>query len=163
MKGAVFGREGRRALAHAWAVTSVEKLPGYAAARGDIVALLEAAHGAVARSVNSLMTATYWEIGRRIVEFEQGGKGRAGYGEALINRLSQDLTRRFGRGYSRPNIWRMRLFHLAWPEERIWQTLSAKSARGPIRPTASAKLANLNILSTLSRRESTAGAIARRV
>jgi hypothetical protein len=46
----------------------------YAGIHGDIVALLEAARRAAARSVNALMTATYWEIGRRIVEFEQGGK-----------------------------------------------------------------------------------------
>ena len=46
-----------------------------------IVELLEAARSAAARSVNALMTASYWEIGRRIVEFEQGGEGRAEYGQ----------------------------------------------------------------------------------
>ncbi len=49
------------------------------------------------------MTATYWEIGRRIVAFEQNGEARAGYGEALIERLAGDLTHRFGRGFSRQN------------------------------------------------------------
>jgi hypothetical protein len=46
---------------------------------------------AAARSVNAAMTATYWEIGRRVVEYEQGGKARAGYGEALVERLARDL------------------------------------------------------------------------
>ena len=47
---------------------------------GGIAELLEAARRNAARTVNALMTATYWEIGRRIVEFEQQGKDRAGYG-----------------------------------------------------------------------------------
>ncbi|MGT2434042.1 PDDEXK nuclease domain-containing protein (plasmid) [Cupriavidus basilensis] len=101
----------------------------YSGIRGDIVALLEAARRAVARSVNALMTATYWEIGRRIVEFEQGGQDRAAYGDALIERLSADLTRRFGRGFSRQNLWQMRAFHLAWPAAHILQTLSGESAQ----------------------------------
>jgi len=56
--------------------------------------LLEAARRVSARTVNAFMTATYWEIGRRIVEFEQGGKERAEYGETLLLRLSHDLTAR---------------------------------------------------------------------
>ena len=71
----------------------------YSGIHGDIVALLEHGRRAAARSVNALMTATYWEIGRRIVEFSQGGEGRAAYGQALLERLSVDLTARFGRGF----------------------------------------------------------------
>jgi hypothetical protein len=70
------------------------------------------------------MTATYWEIGRRIVESEQGGEKRAGYGEALLKRLAEDLTARLGRGFSERNLEQMRLFYSFWP---ISQTLSAKS------------------------------------
>ncbi len=51
-----------------------------------------------ARSVNALMTASYWEIGRRIVELEQGGKARAEYGKALLLQLAQDLSARFWPG-----------------------------------------------------------------
>jgi hypothetical protein len=50
-----------------------------------IVALLKAARSATARNVNSIMTAAYWEIGRRIVRFEQGGEHRAEYGERSSN------------------------------------------------------------------------------
>src|SRR5438876_4808641 len=71
---------------------------------GGIAELLEAARRNAARAVNALMTATYWEIGRRIVEFEQRGKKRAEYGEELLQRLAQDLTARFGRGFSYPNV-----------------------------------------------------------
>jgi DUF1016 N-terminal domain len=99
----------------------------YAEIRGGIVALLEAARRAAARSVNALMTASYWTIGQRIVSYEQGGRGRAVYGEALIERLADDLTNRFGRGFSRQNLWQMRAFHLAWPKPRILQTASGES------------------------------------
>lgn len=75
---------------------------GYAGIHGGIVDLLDATRQAAARSVNARMTASYWEIGRRIVEAEQQGKRRAGYGEQLIEeRLASDLTRQFGRGFSR--------------------------------------------------------------
>lgn len=77
-----------------------------------IVELLESARRAAARSVNALMTASYWEIGRRIVDSEQGGAERAGYGDALLKRLPTDLTARFGRGFSERNLEQMRLFYV---------------------------------------------------
>jgi hypothetical protein len=72
------------------------------------------------------MTASYREIGWRIVEFEQGGECRAAYGEALIKRLGADLSQRFGRGFGWRNLAQMRAFYLAWPVDQILQTLSAK-------------------------------------
>lgn len=113
---------------------SVRKSQPFAALRGydsvlaDMVGLLESARLASARTVNAIMTATYWEIGRRIVECEQGGKGRAAYGEELLKRLSADLTRRFGRGFSRQNLQQMRQFYLTYPPDRICQTVSGESA-----------------------------------
>ena len=71
----------------------------YAKVLAGVTDLLDAARRASARVVNSLMTATYWEIGRRIVEHEQAGQKRAGYGEEVVRNLSADLTRRFGRGH----------------------------------------------------------------
>ena len=111
--------------------------PDYGGMHRDIVALLEGARHAAARSVNALMTASYWEIGRRIVEFEQAGQERAAYGQALLKRLSVDLTQRFGRGFSERNLEQMRLFYLAWPPERISQTPSAKLAPTRISQTES--------------------------
>lgn len=74
---------------------------------GIHVALLDTTRRAAAHSVNALMTAAYWEIGRSIVEFEQAGQDRAAaYGEALIERLSADLSGRFGQGFSRQNYGR---------------------------------------------------------
>ena len=99
----------------------------YDSVLGDISIVIDAARTAAARSVNCIMTAAYWLIGRRIVEYEQGGKERARYGEELLTKLAIDLAARFGRGYSRRNLQDMRLFYIAYPPERIWQTLSAKS------------------------------------
>jgi DUF1016 N-terminal domain len=76
---------------------------------------LEQARKYSARSVNAIMTRTYWEVGRRIVDHEQQGKKRAVYGEALIERLGLDLTAKFGRGFSQSNLWQMRDFYLGWP------------------------------------------------
>lgn len=99
----------------------------YSAVHGDIVALLKLARRGAARSVNALMTATYWSVGQRIVEFEQGGEDRAIYGDALLKRLGSDLSQQFGRGFGWRNLAQMRAFYLAWPAGQILQTLSAKS------------------------------------
>lgn len=99
-------------------------ISGYDAVLSDIVDLLEAARRASARVVNTIMAATYWEIGRRVVELEQGGRKRADYGQQLIDRLAIDLTSRFGRGFGRRNLFQMRAFYLAYP--KIVQTPSAQ-------------------------------------
>lgn len=79
----------------------------------QLVAVLEQTRRNSARSINSIMTATYWEIGRRIVEHEQRGQKRAQYGKALLQRLAADLTSRFGKGFSERNLLAMREFFLA--------------------------------------------------
>ena len=75
----------------------------------EISHLLEQSRRLAARSVNAILTTTYWEIGRRIVEHEQLGEQRAEYGDALLQRLAADLTTRHGRGFSRANLQQMRL------------------------------------------------------
>jgi predicted nuclease of restriction endonuclease-like (RecB) superfamily len=96
----------------------------YADMHAQIVELLESSRRSAARAVNVLMTRAYWEIGRRIVKFEQSSEERADYGDELLQRLAADLTRRFGRGFSRQNLQQMRNFYLFWPE--ICQTVSGK-------------------------------------
>jgi predicted nuclease of restriction endonuclease-like (RecB) superfamily len=96
--------------------------------RAGIVELLKTARSAAARNVNALMTATYWEIGRRIVHSEQAGEKRAEYGELLIKRLAKDLSASFGRGFGPRNLAQMRSFYLAWSHSKILQTPSAKSS-----------------------------------
>jgi len=97
----------------------------YVGALSDIGELLDAARRTAVRSLNAIMTAAYWSVGRRIVEEEQRGAQRASYGDELLERLAIDLTARFGRGFSRRSLSQMRSFYTTWPEIR--QTLSAKS------------------------------------
>lgn len=97
--------------------------------------LLEQARRGSSRAVNAIMTATYWEIGRLIVEQEQRGLARASYGEELVARLAKDLTARFGRGFSRTNVFQMRQFFLTY-QDKI-QTSSELSAQPPIVQTPS--------------------------
>jgi hypothetical protein len=111
---------------------------GYDAMLSGVAGLLEEARRTSARAVNAIMTATYWEIGRRIVEYEQGGKDRAGYGKELIARLSADLTARFGRGFGPVNLSQMRRFYQSWPPEQIFQMASEKFVPAP--PTGIASL-----------------------
>ena len=74
-------------------------------------------------AVNTAMVQTYWDIGRQIVEYEQHGSEKAEYGSGLLNKLSNDLTIRYGNGFSLSNINKMRKMYLTYP---ILQTVSAK-------------------------------------
>jgi predicted nuclease of restriction endonuclease-like (RecB) superfamily len=106
-----------------------------------VTQLLEEARHASARSVNEILTVTYWEIGRRIVECEQKGSEKPGYGEEIIDRLALDLTHRFGRGFSRRNLFLIRSFFLTYRERM--QTPSALSPRGKENRIPSKKVAGI--------------------
>ena len=101
-------------------------LAGYDAVLGKITELLESARRAAARTANAIITATYWQVGRRIVEAEQAGETRAEYGKHLVEQLSADLTSRFGRGFGRRNLFQIRAFYLAYKD--IVQTTPAQLA-----------------------------------
>ena len=94
---------------------------GYVLLMTEISELIERHRSQAVRSINSILTMAYWEIGRRIVEFEQGGEERATYGEALLVNLARDLTTPYGRGFSKSNLFQMRAFYLGWD---IFQTSS---------------------------------------
>ena len=82
----------------------------------DVRGILADARRAAYTAVNSAMVAAYWQIGRRIVEEEQGGAAKATYGEGLLRALSKDLTEEFGKGFSLPNLKNFRKFYLTYPE-----------------------------------------------
>ncbi len=107
-------------------------MAGYEHLLGGIDDLITTARSLTVRAVNVFMTATYWDAGRQIVEFEQGGKARAAYGTALLERLSTDLAARHGRGFSVDNLERFRLLYLRFPMPEISATALRKSA-SPIR------------------------------
>ena len=89
----------------------------------EIKTVLENARSNVAREVNNELLTAYWNIGRIIVEYEQSSQDRAEYGKQTLKELSKELTREFGKGFSRANLYNMRLFYLTY--EKI-QTLSGK-------------------------------------
>ncbi|MGI8670251.1 MAG: PDDEXK nuclease domain-containing protein [Aridibacter sp.] len=107
----------------------VKSQDNYDVILSDLSELLEQSRRLSARSINAIMTATYWEIGRRIVEVEQGGEERAEYGKELLKRLSKDLTDRFGRGFSPDNLEKMRLFYQNYDISEISATVSRKSEK----------------------------------
>jgi predicted nuclease of restriction endonuclease-like (RecB) superfamily len=80
----------------------------------QIKQLIKDAQIGVVRSVNSIMVQTYFELGRRIVEHEQEGKDYSNYGEYIVDRLSTDLTKEFGKGYSKRNLELIRKFYLTY-------------------------------------------------
>ena len=82
----------------------------------------------VYRSINFTMVTTYWNIGKIIVEEEQRGKDKAGYGKYLLQYLSERLTQDFGKGFSRSNLEYMRLFYLTYKNQQVTisQTMSGK-------------------------------------
>ena len=84
---------------------------------------LEQGRSRAAAAVNTAVVATYWEIGRQIVEYEQGGSAKAEYGSELLKKLSRDLTDLYGSGFGMSNINKMRKLYLTYP---ILQTVSAK-------------------------------------
>ena len=89
----------------------------------SIKELMDNARNRVAREVNNILIETYWEIGRIIVEEEQGNSDRAEYGKQLITDLSKKLTKEYGKGFSKSNLFNMRNFYLCFP---IFQTVSGK-------------------------------------
>lgn len=97
--------------------------------------ILESARAGVARTVNTTQVVANWLIGREIVEEEQRGKKRAGYGEHLVTELSGKLTADFGKGYSVTNMEHFRDFYITYPDlipERI-----PHAARGELRAPSS--------------------------
>ncbi len=105
----------------------VSKTHTYSSLITDLATLIEQGRKAAVRHVNTVLVATYWFIGRRIVEFEQKGKERAEYGEVLLERLANDLTSKFGKGFGRENLRLMRQFYLTYQDLQISQTVSGES------------------------------------
>lgn len=81
----------------------------------SVAEILRAARANAYRAVNFAMVEAYWNVGRKIVEEEQRGEERAGYGAHLIQRLSESLGSEFGRGFSVQSLWNMRQFYQCFP------------------------------------------------
>ncbi len=107
----------------------------------QIAEIVQQARSQVRQSVNQAMVASYWEIGRLIVEHEQQGQTRAVYGTRQLAALSERLTAQFGRGFDERNLRNMRLFfqffpirnavrtELSWTHYRVLLRVENPSAR----------------------------------
>jgi hypothetical protein len=84
----------------------------------DIRQILRAARQQAYVAVNFAMVEAYWQIGKPIVEEEQQGKDRAGYGKHLITELSHQLSAEFGKGFTEANLWNFRQFYLMFREDK---------------------------------------------
>lgn len=88
----------------------------------EVCELLKQARSETYKVVNTIMVQTYWKIGRRIVEQEQKGQSRAGYGDYLIANLSRHLSDNFGKGFSEANLWNMKQFYQTFPNFEQFST-----------------------------------------
>jgi predicted nuclease of restriction endonuclease-like (RecB) superfamily len=88
----------------------------------EISAILKQARSKAYQAVNTVMVETYWQIGKRIVEQEQQGKSRAGYGDYLITNLSRHLSHAIGKGFSEANLKNIRQFYLTFPDYHQFAT-----------------------------------------
>ncbi len=89
---------------------------GISALYEQVRSILNEARQRVVRSINSEMVRAYWLIGQAIVEHEQRGEKRAGYGQQVVEALAKESTAEFGKGFSKNNLWYMRQFYLTYPE-----------------------------------------------
>lgn len=85
----------------------------------QIHGILHAARQQSYRAVNTAMVEAYWQIGRRIVEHEQGGEARAAYGQGVLAALAARLTEDFGKGFTAANLRNFRQFYLTFSDEQI--------------------------------------------
>lgn len=81
----------------------------------EVKEIVSSAKRQVYNAVNSTMVKAYWLIGKRIIEEEQNGEERAGYGKSIIKMLSNELTEEFGSGFSTTNVKYFRQFYQTFP------------------------------------------------
>lgn len=91
----------------------------YQAVITDIKGIISSGREVAYNAANKAMVLTYWHVGKRIVEQEQAGKERAKYGQALIEALADELTKEYGKSFSKRNLQYFRKFYLFFPDEQI--------------------------------------------
>ena len=92
----------------------------------DVINILEEGRQKAYRAINTSMVEAYWLAGKRIVEDEQQGQLRAGYGESLLKVISKRLSEKFGNGYSPANLRNFRQFYLTYPDIQKHYALRSK-------------------------------------
>lgn len=116
----------------------------------SVADILRAARSSAYRAVNFAMVEAHWHVGRKIVEEEQRGKHRAGYGETLIQSLSVRLTLDIGKGFNVSNLWAFKQFYSAFP---ILRTLCGESSEMPQTERQKGDVAMIPTIPSTLRRE----------
>ena len=93
-----------------------EKIDKYDKLLDNVSDVLEKARSNSYALLNEQIIKTYWQIGRYIIDFEQEGNIKAEYGKQLMDKLSKDLTTKYGKGFSRSNMFNIRLLYVRYPE-----------------------------------------------
>ncbi len=129
------------------AVPAKNEPDDFAALVAEVRSLIQAARRAAATAVDTLQVHTNFQIGRRIVEHEQKGEKRAGYGQELLKNLSFRLAEEVGKGFSARNLRSFRAFFLTYQERgsEIWQSATAKSFPETIAHQPARELTSLEI------------------
>ena len=112
-------KENKKAIAHS--ITN----KNFMLLLSDLKKIISTARYQAFNAINTEMLKAYYEIGRRIVEEEQKGKKRAEYGTKIIDTISSELNKEFGKGFDVTNLRRMRRFYLTYLK---WETVSPKLA-----------------------------------
>ncbi len=107
------------------------RMDDYRQLLNSISALIHEGRESVVRQVNAALVATYWLTGRRIVEFEQKGRNRARYGEALLKHLSGDLKHKLGKGWGEAHLRAIRQFYLTYKGIEKRYTVCSELAKAP--------------------------------
>lgn len=92
--------------------------------KNKVINIIESGRQKVFKTIDNTIIETYWNIGKEIVEEEQNGENRAEYGKEIIKKLSIELIKEYGRGYSLSNLKRMRKFYFIFSDEKKSATLS---------------------------------------
>lgn len=92
----------------------------------DVIGIIEEGRKKAYQAINTSMVEAYWRAGKRIVEDELQGRERAEYGRSIIKKLSEALTKRFGRGYSMSSLYDFKKFYLTFSDEAIFHKLCGK-------------------------------------
>jgi predicted nuclease of restriction endonuclease-like (RecB) superfamily len=90
---------------------------------GQLRQLIADARHRALRAVDVIQVQTCWQVGRHIVEFEQGGQARAAYGTRLLPVLAKQLSDEFGKGFDERNLRNMRAFFQAFP---MWNAVRSE-------------------------------------
>ena len=104
-------------------ISGISQDSQYSSLVEQIGGLLHEGRKRSAYAINNILVQTYWQIGKYIVEFEQKGAQKAEYGDALLLRLSKDLTMLYGKGFGLSNLFNMRMFYTKYSK---FQTVSGK-------------------------------------